>query len=165
MDRVFYFSSWQPGLCVLALTFMDSFLIDQAGKGEGTDHQELVLSVLLIGTNIGILGLCVFSADHIRRLKTKAQVEALFDQIEALEGEDKSNYDEVWADYVAEAPEGAEAALYEKLRILVEKRKGAVVVQPPALSTVDALLEASHRHNSTVHDYLGAIMAECGGAS
>ena len=61
---------------------------------------------------------------------------------------------------MADAPEGAEAGLYDKLRALVEK--GAEVVQPEHLNTVPALLTASRTHNDTVHGYVGAIMEECG---
>ena len=65
MDRVYYFSAWQPGLCVLALTYMDwsSEVIDDGGF----ERRENILSVILITTNLGIFWLCGHSVDHKRR--------------------------------------------------------------------------------------------------
>ena len=71
--------------------------------------------------------------------------------------------DGVWTKYAADAPSGAEAILYEKLEILVDKTKGAEVAQPPALNTVEALLAASDRHNERVHEVLRTFMVRCGG--
>ena len=129
-----------------------------------------MLGLILIGTNLFMLWFCANSVDHKRRVKTQTQVEALFDEVQASDFEDRVRYESSWKKLVSDAPAEAVASLYEKLRTLVVNteermgRGGAQVVQPPSLSTVEALVEATEAHNDAVHAFIGAIVAECDGA-
>ena len=155
MDRVYYFTSLVTGMCVNALLLMDA-------RSLGFDINETLISILLILTNGAVVWLCGHSADHIRRVANESKILFLFDQVNSLDQEDKDLFDGAFNKYVVEAPPGAEDDMYAKLKILVDMTKGATVVQPPTLNTVEALLEASEKHNDAAHAYIGAIMAECG---
>ena len=156
MDRVYYFTSLQTVLCAIALLIMDA-------QALGFDINETLISILLILTNGAVIWLCGHSADHIRRVANESKIQALFDQVNSLDQVDKGLFDGAFKKYVVEAPPGAEDDMYAKLKMLVDMTKGATVAQPPTLNTVEALLEASEKHNDAAHVYIGAIMAECGG--
>ena len=68
---------------VLALSIMDSVF-----KSDGD-----VVSAILIVTNAGLLWLCAYSADHIRRVKNSRKIQALFSEVMAAEADDKAAFD------------------------------------------------------------------------
>ena len=81
----------------------------------GHDIGENTISGVLIATNAGLLLAMIKSTDRVRRIHNKKNVRIMNRVLEEEEKEDKHKYDAAYAEYVADAPEGAEARLFEQL--------------------------------------------------
>ena len=130
-----------------------------------SDVGEATLSAVLIATNVGLVAVMLLSTDRVRRAENERMLQ-IMDRVLAEEEEgDKHKYDAAYGQYVAEAPEGTEARLFEKLGALAAKCEGAVATQPDHLNTVEKLLAASEEFNDRVHEVLGKFVAAFGGGA
>ena len=58
----------------------------------GFEVPEKTLSWVMIVTMLAILWLCSYSADHKRRIRAESQLLSLFDHVNSVQREDKSNF-------------------------------------------------------------------------